>query len=75
MLHSGIRNIFTCHNSLTRNSIKNLFVSYDTDLTLINDFLNSIAEDKHFGDRPYEFDSQLDILDKLCSVGVTVTYV
>lgn len=75
VLHSGIRNIFICHNSLTRNSIKNLFISYDTDLTLINDFLNSIAEGKHFADRPYEFDSQLDILDKLCSVGVTVTYV
>lgn len=75
VLHSRIRNIFTCHNSLTRNSIKNLFISYDTDLTLINDFLNSIAEGKHFADRPYEFDSQLDILDKLCSVGVTVTYV
>ena len=75
VLHSGIRNIFTCHNSLTRNSIKNLFISYDTDLTLINDFLNSIAEDKHFADRPYEFSSYIDILDKLCSAGVTVTYV
>lgn len=75
VLHNRIRNIFVSYGALKRNSIKNVYISYDTDLTLITGFLSNIAEQKHYADLSYGYSDDLDIIDKLYTAGIKINYI
>mgnify|MGYP000915034016 CR=1 FL=1 len=74
VLHSKVRNIYSFKDATLNNGIKNLYISYDTDLTLLRGFLIDLASGKGI-DKSTFISSSVDIDDILTVAEINVNYI
>lgn len=74
VLHNKFRNIYLFKDATLNNSIKNLYISYDTDLTLLRGFLIDLANGKGI-DKSVFMSNSVDIDDILSVAEINVNYI
>lgn len=74
VLHNKFRNIYLFKDATLNNNIKNLYISYDTDLTLLRGFLIDLASGKGI-DKSTFTSSSVDIDDILSVAEINVNYI
>ena len=74
VLHNKFRNIYLFKDATLNNNIKNLYISYDTDLTLLRSFLIDLASGKGI-DKSMFISSSVDIDDILSVAEINVNYI
>ena len=74
VLHSKVRNIYSFKDATLNNGIKNLYISYDTDLTLLKSFLIDLASGKGI-EKSMFMGNSIDIDDILTVAEIKVDYI
>ena len=73
VIHSKVKDVFLTNNALDKHGIKELWVSYDTDLTLLSHFFRGLVLERSTEDSGYN--NEADVIDNLATVGIRVNYI